>query len=159
MKYLLDTNIWVYFSRNKQLNYNDIVLFTILNILLFLLLSIIYNGGFNYFYLTVFSVITPILFGLVINIALWSLIKNRTANYIWTAILFLTNEIAFGIYENWIILFGTIKQAFPPNIIQPDQSDYFFISISSIIAAIIVTFSSFNKSKSSDITNEQINNT
>lgn len=139
------------------MNYNKILLFTLLNILSFLLLSAIRNGGLYYFHLIVISVIIPNLFGILINLGLWSVIKNRTKKFVWVAILFLTNEIAFGIYEKRIIFFGAIKPTLPPNIIQTDQSDYVFISISSIIAATILTMFTFNKNKSSNISNGQIN--
>ncbi len=137
------------------MNYNKILLFTLLNILSFLLLSVARNGGLYYFHLIVISVIIPNLFGLIINLGLWTIIKNRTTKFIWFAILFLTNEIAFGIYEKRIIFFGTIKPTLPPNIIQTDQSDFVFISASSIIAAAILTMFTFNKKKSSNISNEQ----
>jgi hypothetical protein len=42
-------------------------------------------------------------------------------------------------------LFGIIKPISSPDIIQPDQSNYLFISLSSLIAGVIVTVLSSKK--------------
>jgi hypothetical protein len=98
-----------------------------------------YDFSSRYFSLVLAATILPNLIGIVMNLGLWALLHKSINKFTFIPLLFLTNEIAFGIFWKSLILFGTIKPKVSPTAVHPDMTPFLFISISSIIAAIIAT--------------------
>jgi hypothetical protein len=89
--------------------------------------------------LIIIGAILPNLFGIILNLSLYALIKRKVNKFLVVLILFITNEIAFSLYEKRIILFGIFPPKVSENIIPTDSIHYLLISITSIIAATLIS--------------------
>ncbi|OKL41094.1 hypothetical protein [Pontibacter flavimaris] len=120
------------------LRIKPILIFIIVNSLLLLIISNLYDWQGEYFIWGSIGVIIPNLISLALGTMAVNTFKELVNKPLWLVfILVLINEVAFAIYERRIVFFDLIEYKTPKNIIAVDSNYYLIISACGLASAIV----------------------
>lgn len=122
--------------------FRNVILYQVLNIVIFIIADNIYDWAGNYFMLMLEGTLIPNLISFVLItgvIAVFSRMKlaSNSLRIIGIITSFLMNALAWGLSEHKIILFGLFYHESDPLIIPIDKMHFVLISSTSLVASLI----------------------